>query len=101
MGNRQAINEAIFSAIDTLHAENEDTHLDKSLDTVLFGEGSTLDSMKLVSLILNTEAEIGDRLGVTITLADEKAFSYKNSPFHTIDSLGAYIETLLAEAGHG
>lgn len=101
MSKRQLIDEAIFSAIDVLNAADEDTQLSKSPDTPLFGEGSTLDSMKLVSLILDTEAEIGDRFGTVITMADEKAFSYRNSPFRSIASLGDYIEQLLAEAEAG
>jgi len=61
----------------------------------LFGQGGKLDSLGLVNLIVAVEAMVEDELDVTITLADEKAMSMKNSPFRTIQTLADYINLLI------
>jgi len=69
-----------------------------SADTVLYGMDSVLDSFDLVTLIVQIEQQLYDRLGVTVTLANEKALSLRQSPFHTVGSLENYVEELLQEA---
>ena len=70
-------------------------------DTPLFGEDGVLDSLGLVRFIVAVEQEIQSKLGLSITLADEKAMSQKNSPFRSIGSLGDYIVMLLREKSNG
>ena len=87
---------AIFNAIDEVNqiAEPEQI-LKKAQETVLFGEGSQLDSLGLVSLIVATEQQVQEAFGKSIVLADERAMSQKRSPFRTVSSLSEYIGTLL------
>ena len=47
----------------------------------LIGQDGLLDSLGLVNLILLVEERIADELGVSVTLADEKAMSQRSSPF--------------------
>lgn len=61
----------------------------------LYGLGGVLDSLGLVTLIVAVEQAIEDELGETISLADEKAMSQKNSPFRTIGTLADYIVKLI------
>ena len=63
----------------------------------LYGKGGVLDSLGLVRVIAELEEAIYDIAQKDITLADEKAMSQKSSPFRSVDSLSAYIETLLQE----
>jgi acyl carrier protein len=70
-------------------------------DTPIFGKQSPLDSIQLVSLIVDIEEGVHDTLGVEVTLADRRAMSQKQSPFRDVASLCAYIETLLSESSHG
>ena len=65
------------------------------------GRGGALDSLGLVNLIVAVEQVIETATGQSITLADERALSQKNSPFANIGSLAVYIQTLLNEPPHG
>jgi acyl carrier protein len=61
----------------------------------IFGDGSPLDSLGLVSLLIEIEDQLAAR-GLPISLSDERAMSQKRSPFRDVPSLVAYVQTLLA-----
>ena len=89
MTNNEKIIQLIFSVVDTVNQQlPPEQRLEKSVDTVLFGRFAKLDSLGLVNLIVATEEKIEIELEETITLADERAMSQKNSPFRTIDLWG-------------
>jgi hypothetical protein len=56
-----------------------------------FSPSSPLDSMGLVTIIVDTEAIMEDRFGKQLLLADEKAMSKKVSPFLTIGRFADFI----------
>jgi acyl carrier protein len=58
---------------------------------LLFDAQSSLDSLGLVTLILNIEDKLSEKFGLNITLADDKAMSQTNSPFRSTESLTEYI----------
>lgn len=90
--------QTIFAAIDEINEQFEEKQrLPKAIDTVLFGASSTLDSLGLVNLIVATEQRLEEIFNLTLTLADERAMSQKNSPFRTVETLAEYISTLLPE----
>lgn len=60
-------------------------------DTFLIGQGAVLDSMGLVTAILEIEQRLADEHDVTVVLADERAMSQKNSPFRSVRSLSDYV----------
>jgi hypothetical protein len=66
-------------------------------DLVLWGAGGLLDSFGLVNFISSVETLISEKLDKDISIVSEKAFSPKNSPFKTMESLGNFIEELLGE----
>jgi hypothetical protein len=102
MNTPESILAATYRAVDCMNAElPPDRQLSKTPDTRLLGSQSVLDSLHLVSLLIAIEREIEDTIGVTLTLADERALSMKESPFRTIQSLASYIEVLISEAQHG
>jgi acyl carrier protein len=83
---------AIRKAIDELNRElGANRRIESSVDTVLFGRRSLLDSYALVNLIVATEQEIQERFGVALTLADERAVSQERSPFLTVRSFADYV----------
>ena len=98
MNYDKKIIEALFASIDEI---NEflpaERHVEKSADSILFGAGGKLDSIGLVSFIVAAEQKLAETLGITLTLADERALSQKNSPFRTVGTLTQYISSLLAE----
>jgi acyl carrier protein len=60
-------------------------------ETHLIGPGAVLDSMGLVTLILEIEQRLEAEHGLTLVLADERAMSQKNSPFRSVQSLTDYV----------
>ncbi len=67
-------------------------------ETVLVGKDAVLDSLGVVSLIVEVEQRVEGGHGVSITLANDKAMSQKNSPFRTVGVLTDHILTTVAEA---
>lgn len=65
--------------------------------TLLFGSGATLDSLSLVSVIVDVETEISDYTGHHITLTDDRAMSQDISPFDSVRTLCDYICLLTKE----
>ena len=92
------MSEAIYKAVDGFNEQSDKNHqLKKSPTTILFGKGGQLDSVELVTLIIEVEEKILDEVGVSITLADERALSQKNSPFLTLQTLTEYVTLLINE----
>ena len=92
------IKEIIFMTVKGLNETlDEDQQLKLSTETVLLGKDSNINSLTLVNLIVAIEDNLEDKLKVSVTLTDEKAFSQKHSPLRTIESLTDYIEILIKE----
>ena len=65
--------------------------------SALYGNNGPIDSMALVNLIADLEDALADKYDASITLADEKAMSARNSPFKDVRSLAqAVIERIEA-----
>ncbi len=60
-----------------------------SHDTDLIDSG-LLDSLGLVTLIVDVEQDLADQAGITVTLGDDRAVSARHSPFRTVGSLAEY-----------
>ncbi|WP_202943746.1 hypothetical protein [Heliomicrobium modesticaldum] len=60
----------------------------------IFGRDGLLDSVGLVTLIVDVEQQVEEQTGRSIVLADERAMSQKQSPFQTIGTLADYVMTL-------
>jgi acyl carrier protein len=64
-------------------------------DTPLLGRHGVVDSVGLVAVVVAVEQAIADELGAEVSLADERAFSQRASPFMTAGTLAAYAAELL------
>ena len=60
-------------------------------DTVIVGPDAVLDSIGVVSLIVDIEQRLQMDHDVIVTLASEKAMSQKNSPFRTVGVLATHV----------
>ena len=67
-------------------------------DTVLVGNEAVLDSLGVVSLIVEVEQRLEAAHGVSVTLANDKAMSQKNSPFRTVGVLTDHVVAMVQEA---
>lgn len=59
--------------------------------------GGRLDSVSVVSLLVELEEQIADHCSVAITIADDLAMSQQRSPFRTVGTLADYIQGLMTE----
>ena len=76
----------VFKAIKELYVFNGlETELTD--ESIIFGEGSALDSLDLVNGLLTIESEIGAQLNVSVEVIDEDSIISEDSPFQNIDSL--------------
>ena len=88
----------IYSSLERLNEERESNdQIPLSLDTSLFGEEAVLDSLTLVSVIVDLETAISDQFKITINLTDEKAMERSPVPFTNVLNLSNYIKELLSE----
>ena len=93
---REKILDTIYATIDeTNHTLPAEDQLAREPTTPLFGPAAKLDSLGLVSLIVNLEQNLATTFGVGVTLADEKAMSQRTSPFRTVGTLAEYVEQLI------
>ena len=98
MNAKQDVTRLLYEVIDSLNSDlPEDMQLGKSVDAELFGESGRVDSLTLVNLIVATEQKIEEELGVTISLADERAMSQETSPFGNVGNFIDYISLLMQE----
>ena len=87
----------VFSAIDTVNAQSDDgITINKAPETTLLGDGSELDSLLFVNLVVAVEEAIHDSTGELITLVTEDTMNLENSPFETVKSLALYIDTKIS-----
>jgi len=89
----EVVKKAVFEAIDEVNEMlSEEYKLQKSPDTVLLGESSSLDSVGLVSFIVAAEEHINTDLGVSISLVDEMADI--EGPLRTVGTFIDYVANL-------
>lgn len=84
--------DAVRAAVEEMNEELDyDTLRDVSDDTPVFGGEDGIDSLSLVSLVVRLEELVEDRFERSVTLADEKAMSSRNSPYRTVGTLTDFV----------
>jgi hypothetical protein len=90
--------EIILRALKNLNDELPDSDkFDAGSNTPLFGPNATLDSLALVSVIVDVEGDVSTALGRSISLTDDRAMSQEISPFDDVQTLLNYIMILVNE----
>jgi acyl carrier protein len=98
MSHEAAVQDAIYKALAALNEERAaDEQIPLAPDTCLFGEGSALDSLSLVSVIVDLETIVSDQFGKAVSLTDDRAMSRDPVPFTDVRALKTYLLELLAE----
>lgn len=89
----------IFRALQNLNDElDEGSRFEISPSTRLFGTDAALDSLSLVSVIVDVEMDVSDALGRSIALTDDRAMNQEVSPFTDVQALTDYILMLAKES---
>jgi acyl carrier protein len=90
------IEELILRAVRNMNlARNANAQVVVSSTAPLFGADSPLDSLGLVSLLMDVEEDLAGR-GFEITLSDSRAMSQRLSPFRSVPALVSYIREMIA-----
>jgi hypothetical protein len=79
---------------DTLPDEQK---INVSYETMLFGRGSSIDSMSLVSVIVDLEAYFLDEHNLEVCITDDRAMTREISPFDNVNNLVDYLYELIHE----
>lgn len=100
--NREKVLNLLLTTL-TVHFDeiNESVDLSERENIKLFGGDGLLDSIGLVSFIVEVEERLEDEFDVSVVLADEKAMSRRTSPFARISYLADYILEVVNEDSNG
>ncbi|WP_372784523.1 hypothetical protein [Phenylobacterium sp.] len=97
-GRRDEVLAIIFEALESLNQELEpDERVEIGPATPLFGADAKLDSLSLVSVIVDVETALTVKWDAPISLTDDRAMSREISPFDDVGALTDYILELLQE----
>jgi acyl carrier protein len=96
--NRAPTNDAILAVIlqamrNTNLARNAESQLSVTPDAAIFGPASPLDSLGLLTLLLDIEEDM-QAAGTPVQLSDDRAMSQTRSPFRSVATLVDYISRL-------
>lgn len=94
--DKQTALDIVLNALNNLNRELE-TPIAVAPETRLFGEDAVIDSLALVSVIVDVETDASDALGRPVSLTDDRAISQDVSPFTSPAALADYIVKLAAE----
>ena len=64
-------------------------------NTLLLSEGSSIDSMTIVSIVVDLEQELSDFFKKDISLSDDRAMSREVSPYENVKNMIEYISELI------
>jgi len=92
------VEKIIYRAIEALNAERgPDDQILCAPGTSLFGADSRIESLGLVSLIVDVETTLNADNGLSVSLADDRALARTQSPFATVATLRDYVMELARE----
>lgn len=98
---KDKIRQVIIQSVIELNATlTEPLPVEKGDECFIYRSDSHLDSISLVMLIADLESKLEDDFDISLTLANEKSMSAKNSPFSSIGRLTDYITGLIEELHH-
>jgi acyl carrier protein len=89
---REQAYEIVLAALSEVFTQNATPAPEKiSEETVLVGNEPVLDSLGVVQLIVEVEQRVEAEHGISVTLANDKAMSARNSPFRTVGVLADHV----------
>jgi acyl carrier protein len=98
MLDHDAVQAIVLNALEAINDERDpDDKLVVSPQTRLFGADAELDSLALVSVIVDVEEAVSTASGRTVALTDDRAMSQEVSPFTDVQALTGYVVKLLSE----
>lgn len=100
--NRDAINALVISSLRRVLSQKGEPSPDiMEESTRLVGSDSVLDSLGLITLVVDLEERLEEEHSVSVVLADGSPMSEENSPFQTVQSLADHICLLIEKERTG
>jgi acyl carrier protein len=97
MERNEILNNVVSAVRDLVETFPEVDRFEISEQTVLFGQNSQIDSLSLVSVVVDLETLFYDRYNLELSLTDDRAMTRTISPFESVKNLVDYIHELIAE----
>lgn len=96
--NKEKILEIVIENIENLiETFPEEDRFEISENTILFGSTSHIDSLSLVSIIVDLEAYFSDVYELEISLTNDRAMTRYINPFVSVKTLVDYIYEIINE----
>lgn len=92
-----AVKIVIASLREVLEQADEPVPDNLSEETVIVGNNAVLDSLGVVSLIVEIEGRLDIDYNIAVTLASDRAMSQRSSPFRTIGVMADYMCSVIKE----
>jgi acyl carrier protein len=99
--NREAILEVVLDTVRGYRLAMLAKDDEVGADTQLFGRNGVLDSMGLVSVIVELEQRLSDLSGTEVSLMNDRAMSRRDNPFRTPRALADYAQAQLSGTSAG
>ena len=98
LGIQDKVQACVYEALDEVNELllSED-RLSKTPGTILYSSSGGLDSLGLVNLIVAVEQKVSKKMNAVLSLVNEESMSQKDSPFYSVETLCAYISTLISK----
>jgi acyl carrier protein len=92
-----AVQIVIASLREVLEQAEEQVPENLSEETVIVGNNAALDSLGVVSLIVEVEGRLEMDHEISVTLASDRAMSQRSSPFRTVGVMADYMCSVIKE----
>ena len=89
------ITAVIIRALNEILVERGLDTVKESDDPQLFGSGSVIDSLDLVSIVVQIEEAVRESEGRTVEIVDENSVISNDSPFRTVSTLSNLVKEKL------
>jgi hypothetical protein len=90
---RENIKNLVFAAIDELNETlDEKTPLAKDENAVMQGDGATVDSLDIATLLMHIEDRVMEAMSIELDLLDAELMSQAENPYRTV---GTTIDTVM------
>lgn len=98
--DREDIFKFVLEAAQDLNAtQTDEARFDPGESTLLVGDGGTLSSLEVVTLILDVEERLTEALARPVLLFNESLIAQPDGPFRTVGSFVDHIHTLVGNTG--
>lgn len=96
--NKKDIVNIIYRSIDEVNQlQPPNKRVLKSMESVLLGEKSALDSLGFINFVVTLEQKIQEEFGVQISLTEDEEFTRINSSYRTVDTFAQFLQFKLSQ----